>query len=185
MKTLLLKAFVFVACSASAQDNDFFLLKKRSGETTKSFYKGTYISFITADKEQYSGYIKKVAKDSVWVEYLDVVHSMTNIGSFIKDTITYQARRFAVKDIAYIQKDKQGFEQVALGGLLKLGGAGYILLHTVNGLIQKDKISAKNIAVAAGLYLAGILLNKLRKEYYYIGKRFHLQYISLAANPAK
>jgi hypothetical protein len=184
MKALLLTTFVFISCYCFAQDNDFFLLKKRSGATEKSFYRGTYISFITAGNESYSGFIKKVAKDSVWVEYREVVNAMTSIGGFISDTITYEARRFAVKDIRYIQKDEKGFEQVAPGGLLKLGGAGYILLHTINGLIQNDKVSVKNISIAAGFYLVGVLLNKIRKDYYYVGKRFQLQYISLAAKPA-
>lgn len=184
MKTLLLTSLIWASICTRAQKNDFFLLKKNSGKTIYSFYQGSYISFITAGKENYSGYIKKVAKDSVWVQYQEVLRNMTAIGSIILDTMTYEARRFAIKDIAGIHKEKQGFEQVALTGLMKVGSAGYILLHTINGLIQKDKISTKNISIAAGIYIAAVLLNKLKKDYYYIGRRFRLQYISLAANTA-
>jgi hypothetical protein len=184
MKPLLLILFLSIFFTAHAQGNDFFLLKKQSRKTLKHYYRGSYISFITKDKESYAGYIKKIAKDSVWIEYKQVLTNMTAIGSVITDTITYEARRFAVKDLSYIEKDKKGFEEAGLSVLLKLGGAGYILLHTINGLIRKDKISARNVGIAAGAYLAGVLLNKLRKDYYYIGKRFRIHYISLSANTA-
>lgn len=184
MKLLLLVATICFFYTAGAQGHDFFLLKKPSGKTVKSFYAGTYISFITNKKENYSGYIKKVAKDSVWIEYQEIFRSMTGIGSIILDTMTFEARRFAVKDIAYIEKEAKGFQQAVPAALLKIGGAGYILLHTVNGLIQKDNISVRNISIAAAAYLAGVLLNKLRKDYYYIGKRYRLHYISLASNTA-
>jgi hypothetical protein len=180
MKCGLLIPLLLLSCFSFSQKSDFFLLKKQSGKTVKSFYSGSYISFITNNKDHYSGYIKKVSNDSVWVEYQEVVRGMTLIGSILLDTITYQAKRFAVKDIAFIKKDKQGFEEAPLSGLMKLVSGGYILLHTVNGLIQKDKISLSNIGIAAGFYLAGVLLNKLKKDYYYIGNRYRLQYISLS-----
>lgn len=185
MKPLLLTALLLLSFFSEAQQSDFFLLKKRSGKTEQSYFRGSFISFITNDQLPYSGYIKKVAKDSVWVEYREVMRNMTVIGSVILDTVTYEAKRFAVKDIAAIAKDERGFGEVALSGLLKVGAAGYILLHTVNGVIQKEKISLRNIGIAAGVYLAGVVINKFRKDYYHVGRRFRLQYISLSDNAAK
>lgn len=185
MKLLLLTAFMFSALLSSAQQNDFFLVKKRSGKTEQSFFAGQYISLITKDKDGYSGYIKKIARDSLWVEYRDVFRNMTHIGSIILDTVTYEARRFAINDIAAIEKEHNGFAQVTLSALMKVGGAGYILLHTVTSLYQKEKISIRNLGIAAGVYLAGVVLNKLKKDHYHIGKRYRIQYVSLSSNTSQ
>jgi len=178
MKLLLLFFLITPSC-LQAQKNDFFLLKKKNDLTIKSFYEGSYISLVMSDNEHYSGIIRKVMKDSVWIEYQQVVTGMTAIGSIITDTIAYEAKRFAVKDIRYIKKEKRGFNEAVPSAILKIGGAGYIFLHTFNGIIQKDKISIKNISIAAGAFVAGVLMNKLKKEYYYIGKRYSVQYVSL------
>ena len=180
MKPLLLIVACCLVCGSFAQSNDFFLLRKRNGKTVNSFYKGSFISLLTKEKESHSGYIKKIARDSVWVEYQQVLRGMTMIGSVISDTVTYEAKRYAVKDIAFIGKEKGGFQQAVPSALLKIGGAGYILLHVVNGLIQKEKINMQNVSIAAAAYLAGVLMNKLRKNYYSVGRRFRIQYISLS-----
>lgn len=181
MKLLLICFLWLAAVTAHAQPGDFFILKTKPGKTIQRFYTGVYIDFITTQGESYSGFIKKVAADSVWVEYQREFRGFTAIGSVITDTIFYQARKFAVHDIAKIHKGDRGFSSVAAGKLLQILSGGYATLHLVNGLIQKQTINWKNIGIAAGVYLLGTLFNQLQRDYYYIGKKYRLQYIALSA----
>lgn len=179
MKLLLIQAFLLLTIATSAQRDDFFLLK-RSGKTVKSFFAGSYINFAAKDGETCSGYIKKVAHDSVWVEYHELVKGYTAFGGVLIDTIAYEARRFAVKDIVSIHKEEKRMEEAAPAVLLKIGSIGYILLHVINGIIQHQSINLKNIGIAAAAYAASVFISKLHKEEYYIGKKYQLQYLSLA-----
>jgi hypothetical protein len=180
MKPLLITYLVLVSVTASSQQTDFFLLK-HSGRTVRSFFAGSYIDFATIRGESHSGYIKKVANDSVWVENYQILKGYTMFGGAILDTMTFQAMKFAVKDITAIHKEKLRLEQTALPVLLKIGSAGYILLHIVNGIILKQNINFTRVGIAAAVYLVAVLIQKLRKEYYHIGKKYTLQYMSLSA----
>jgi hypothetical protein len=179
MKPLLILALLLTGLATSAQQSDFFLLK-RSGKTVKSFFAGSYINFETKGGEIYSGYIKKVARDSVWVEYHEIIKGYAAFGGVMLDTIAYEARRFAISDISSIHKEEKRLEQTAPVVLLKIGSAGYILLHITNGIILHQSINLKKIGIAAGAYFAAVLIGKLHKEDYYIGKKYRLQYVSLS-----
>jgi hypothetical protein len=178
MKLLLILTILMISMAALSQQSDFFLLK-RSGKTIRSFFQGSYIDLVTRDGENYSGYIKKIARDSVWVEYHEILKGYSAFGGVVLDTMTFEARRFAMNNILSIHKEEQRLEQAAPAVLLKIGSAGYLSLHIINGLIQHQSISLKKVGIAAGAYLAGVLISKLHKENYYIGKRYRLQYISL------
>jgi hypothetical protein len=180
MKLLLILALLLTYLPSSAQQSDFFLLK-RSGKTVKSFFTGGYINFATKKGETCSGYIKKVAHDSVWVEYQDIIKGYTAFGGVLLDTIAYEARRFAITDIASIHKEEKRLEQSAPAVLLRIGSTGYILLHIINSIILHQTISLKKLGIAAGVYIASVLIHKLHKEDYYIGGKYSLQYVSLSA----
>jgi hypothetical protein len=180
MKLLLLTSLLMMSVVASSQRNDFFLLK-HSGRTIQSFFQGSFISLQARDGEYYSGFIKKIANDSVWIEQREVIKGYTAFAGAILDTMTFEARRISVSDIASIHKEKQRLEQTAPSILLKLGSAGYISLHVINALILHQSASFKKIGIAAAIYLAAVMVNAVHKENYYIGKKFSLQYVSLAA----
>jgi hypothetical protein len=180
MKLLLISCFSLISICASAQQNDFFLLK-HSGRTVKSFFQGSFIHLTAKDGETYSGYIKKIAHDSLWIESREILKGYTAYGGVIRDTMTFEARRLAVQDIASIAKDSHRLEQAAPTILLKLGAMGYAGLHLINAWILHQNISARKLIIAAGVYISGVLINVLHRENYYIGKRFSVQYVSLSS----
>ncbi|HEX6914558.1 MAG TPA: hypothetical protein VF145_04930 [Chitinophagaceae bacterium] len=180
MKPLLLTTCIALAFCASAQTEDFFLLKKRSGKTIERFYTGTFIQFISKDQKIVEGLIRRVRHDSVWIAHQQIARGFTAIGSVLTDTITYEARRFAVSDIYAIRKTGNRFSEASLAGLMMLGSAGYAGLHIINSLINKETINGSNLIAASVIFLGGVLINQLHRDYYYIGRKYRILYIPAA-----
>ena len=127
--------------------------------------------------EKFNGYIKKIQNDSVWVEYHHITRSVTHIGSVILDTFVYNAKPFAVKDIAMITKDDQPSR--LLPTMMQAGAIGYTGLHVFNGLRDGGEIEGKNIAIAAGVYVAGTVWKRFIKSEWVMGKRYRVQYVAM------
>lgn len=57
------------------------------------------------------------------------------------------------------------------------GGTGYLLLHVINAAYLKQPVVGSTVAIAGGIAVTGLVMNKLRKRKYVIGKGYELKYI--------
>ncbi|MBX2923067.1 MAG: hypothetical protein KF746_12790 [Chitinophagaceae bacterium] len=180
-KTLLLFLYIAFSFCGYTQQSDFISLKKKNGRTVKSYFKGVPFEFVHSNGSAVSGIIDRVYNDTVFMILYDVRMSPTFWGTRAPDTIAKYDLRFHYKEIAAIPKPAKGFEFVRNGTLFMIGGGGYAFLHTFNGLIQKKEISPPVIAISGGVALLGFGMKKLRKYYYFIGKRHTIEYVKMTS----
>jgi hypothetical protein len=60
-----------------------------------------------------------------------------------------------------------------------VAGISYAILHVVNAPILDQPILPGQLAIAGGITATGIVLNRIHKSTVRLGKKYHLQYISL------
>ena len=60
-----------------------------------------------------------------------------------------------------------------------VAGISYAILHVVNAPILDQPILPGQLAIAGGITATGIVLNRIHKNTVRLGKKYHLQYISL------
>jgi len=161
-----------------SQQSDFLSLRK-NGRTMKNYFTGSEFNFIHESGSAISGIIEKIYKDTIYMYQYDIRMSPTPWGTQFADTIGKYHLKYSLKEIAAIPKPHKGFEFIRNGTIFMIGGVGYAALHTINGLIQKDKIDPKTLIISGGVALAGYAMHKLRKYYYTIGKKYTIEYIQL------
>ncbi len=161
-----------------AQQNDFISFKKK-GRTVANYFKGVPIHFIRKNGDHINGMINRIERDSIFLTFHDVRMIPNQWGTAAPDTIARYDMRFHYNEIAAIPKPFTGLGVIRRGGLFIVGGTTYAVLHTVNGLIQKDKIDPTTIAVSGAVVLAGYGLRKSVKTRYPIGKKYTIEYIRL------
>jgi hypothetical protein len=180
MKKLLLALFfnsILIHCSA--QQSDILLLKKKNGRTVKSFFGGSFIYFIDQSGREMSGVIKKIERDTLFIQYFDVRRAYTRWGTTVADTITAYLFRYHYNEIRAIPKSLSAFEFVRDGTIFMIGGVGYAALHLINSAIQEEEVVGKTVAIAGGVAVAGFIMKKLRKKKYVMGKKYSLQYVNM------
>ena len=82
----------------------------------------------------------------------------------------------------YISFQLAGGQWIKGGWLFRVGGAGYAILDVVNGLIRNDfsfKKEKTSLAIAAGVFLFGVILQHTYKLTYRIGKRYKLETVKM------
>lgn len=180
-------AFIFIIvtlysiCSA-AQPSDLLILKKNN-RTLQTFFPGNEIAFNTSSGN-YSGIIKSINRDSLFLIYYDIKQIPTSLGVYILDTVgTYP---FAVnyKQITGFGKMKKNkFDWSGSGGALLGGG---VLLTTVGlgtWLFTKPNsqyyASPYLIGGAAVLGGIGYLIMKTGNKGMILGKKYSLEYITV------
>ena len=175
---------IITLCSiyCAAQPSDILILKKNN-RTLQTFFPGNEITFKTSSV-YYSGIIKSINRDSLFLLQYDVRQIPTNLGVYVLDTIaTY---RFAVnyKQITGFGKMKNNkFDWSGSGGALLGGG---ILLTTVGlgtWLFSKPNTryyaSPYLVGGAAILGCIGYLLLKSGHKGMMLGKKYSLEYIKV------
>ena len=65
------------------------------------------------------------------------------------------------------------------GWIFRVGGAGYVLLDIVNGLLRNDLAFSVGWIYGAAVFGLGVLLKHVYKPYYVLGKRYHFETISI------
>lgn len=171
--------FILLPLSAWCQKSDFISLKKKQ-KTINHYFKNTQITFLHTNGGYVSGIIMDIKHDSIFLKIPDIRQMGNPWGIPIWDTVAVSYAKYHYKEIAAIPKPPRSFEFVRNGLLLKIAGAGYGTLHTVNGLIQKDKIDPIIVAASAGAYGLGIALKKSRRYEYSIGNKYTIQYVGIA-----
>ena len=67
------------------------------------------------------------------------------------------------------------------GWIFRTGAAGYAALSVANGLIKNDfTFTGSRLGIAAGVFLAGVLLKKTYKLTHRLGKKYYLETIKIS-----
>jgi hypothetical protein len=177
--SFLLLASLLFQVDINAQGSDIIALKKGNHRTLKTYFAGTQIQFITIAGTDVQGMIRKIEKDSLYINIYDSRPQYTIWGTSFWDTVSVSLYRYHYKEIREIMKPPQHFSFVRNGFIFIMGGFSYAFLHSVNALYLKEKIDPKTLAFSGGSVLAGLLLKKLHRNTIRIGKQHYLQYIPL------
>jgi hypothetical protein len=183
MKTVFVFTMITM-CSmyCAAQPSDILILKKNN-RTLQTFFPGNEITFKTSSGD-YSGIIKSINHDSLFLIYYDIKQMPTNLGVYVLDTVaTYP---FAVnwkQIIGFGKTGKNKFDWSGSGGALLGGG---LLLTTVGlgtWLFTKpnSRYYASPYLVGGATFLAGIgfFLIKSGHKGMMLGKKYSLEYIKV------
>ena len=177
---LLLVLLLSLPLLPKAQGWDMVLLKKHD-KTINNYMPGRSIMFTMRDGRFAAGMIKKIEKDSIFLQEYDVRKAYNAWGTSALDTISAYLNAYAYRDINAIMRADKGFEFIRDGSLFMVGGSVYMVLHVVNSIIQKAPLSPKAMAISGGFIVGGWVMHKLRKHEYRIGDKYHLEYLPVAA----
>lgn len=180
--------FLLLCCCASqiaaAQLSDILSVRRPNGRTIKSFYAGSYISFVTKYGTPVSGTINTLRNDSLLINTFNTRVVPTYLGVTIVDTFAFRIEKIHYKDIGQIQiftKHRDIYRR--LGSYMIIGGGGFIFLNTFNGLLEKadlfEKGNLRRLGTAAGIAVSGIALQVATREVRNTKKRHNIVYISL------
>ncbi len=191
IRLLLILFLTGYTISALAQDN-MLALKKRSN-TIQRFWKNGYISFQLQDGRWMKGVITKIANDSFYLTTEIITNSLLRA-----DTQHYSGYHYAISDIYalpkrglqidYINGEFQinkaaghmHFYWVKSGWLFRAGAIGYVALDAANGLIKHNfTFSGSKYGIAAGVFAGGVLLKKVYKVTYRLGKKYRLEVVKM------
>lgn len=176
---LLILLFSCAMLHCYSQSSDILLLKKKNGRTVKSYFSGSFIYFIDRSGREMSGNIKKIERDTLFIQYFDVRRAYNRWGTSVSDTVTSYLFRYHYNEIKSIPKSTTAFEFVRDGTIFMIGGVGYAALHLINSAIQHEEVVGKTVAIAGGVAAAGFIMRTLRKKSYVIGKKYNLQYVNM------
>lgn len=180
MKKVFLYFLSILYCHLVIAQNDFIILKKNE-HTIRTIFAGSQLSFTTSSR-YYSGRIRSIEKDSIYLLEYDIRQVPTTLGVYMMDTVgTYYSRIF-YKDIVKIGKPRKGFDIAASGGALLGGGALITAVGLGTWVFTKSgdryHASPKLVAGSAILAAAGYALLKTNTNVYSIGRKYQLKYIS-------
>ena len=182
MKKLLAICLVFnviIPVITLAQGSDMVLLKKKNNRTVKSYLSETPIHLITVNGENIKGKIKKIDKDSLFINTYDERAGYTMWGTRVWDTLSIGLTKIHYNEVSEIVKPRAGMSIIKNGYIFLAGGISYALLHLVNAAYLKQPVDGVVMAKAGGLIIGGWILKKTNKSTVKIGRRYHLQYVPL------
>jgi hypothetical protein len=185
---ILLLSFLF-----AHTQQDFFVLKKKN-KVLQRFTTGSFIIFQLNDGEWISGDIKKIRRDSFYVQPRSVRLTMFGL-----DTVHFTIRGIALNDIAvmprktamvYYSNDKpqlihghEKYTYVKNGLVFQLLGGGYAALNIGNNLFDHNppfgKSNRNRLFIAAAVFAIGQFLHSTYRQHLHLGKKYHFQYIRL------
>lgn len=191
-RIILITLFIFCTAGVFAQ-NDFLVFKKKD-KTVQRFFKNSCITFQLNDREWIYGIITNIENDSFYLTKVVIqVHLM---GS---DTFYFSGFHYALSDIYAMPKKGvqvhyvNGHYEISRAGghvhwfwikngwLFSAGGAGYALLHVLNGVTKKEyNFSGKNLGIAGGVFSAGVLLRYLYKPVLRTGRNYRLAVVKVS-----
>jgi hypothetical protein len=160
-----------------AQGSDMIVLKKGKHKTLKTWLAYSQVHFITIAGNEVTGTIKKIEKDSLFINIYDERKNYTPWGTSFWDTIAVGLSRYHYNEIREVIKPQRGFGFIRNGLLFIIGGTAYAFLHSVNGLYLKQPIDPVTMAISGGTVASGLVLQKIHRRSVPLGKRYYLQYI--------
>jgi hypothetical protein len=183
MKTVFVfTVIIFCSIFCTAQPSDLLILKKNN-RTLQTFFPGNEITFNTPSG-YYSGIIKSINHDSLFLVYYDIRQIPTNLGVYVLDTVATYPFAVNYKQIIGLGKMKKNKFDWSGSGSALLGGG--LLLTTVGlgtWLFTKPNsryyASPYLVGSAAILGAIGYLLIKSGNKGMILDKKYSLEYIKV------
>ena len=184
----------FVAIIALLLSNKFiyaqksFLEYKKGRKVISRFWEGSEIAFLGRGGEWEKGVIKKLKRDSIYIQPSYVRYYLMGT-----DTITLNTIGFSINDIWAMPKRgmlidyKNGtfqinragghvhFYWIKSGAIFRYGAAAYLAVSLINSINSENKVTGGELAIGAGVFAFGVLLKCLYKPYFKIGRKYHLE----------
>lgn len=156
---------------------------KKNGQSVKTLIKGLYATFKTTTGDWVNAYIYDVKNDSLFFKDIIVRQVPTQWGVPKMDTMATIIRGLHFQDIASVPKRREPFSFIRNGTLFMIGGAGYVGLNVANSAILHYPVFGKDnlpgLAIGAGVFGIGKLMQKLHKDVITVGKKYTIHYIKL------
>ncbi len=182
-KLILLTVLLFSTIIVSAQ-SDFVVVKKRNNRTVKTFMPGANITLTTYQNFVLSGSIEEIRNDSIFVKMYNIVFVPTQFGTTAIDTLGSNIIGVNYREIQRIDLGKRdAFGFVKKGTVFMIGGLGYIALNLINsgylGESVSDPENLTSLAIAAGVAIAGLTLNRIYNYHKRNGMLYRIKYINM------
>jgi len=181
MNLLKRSIFLFLFCGICnqllAQGSDMVVLKKGPERTLKTYLSGSQIHFVTIAGTEVQGMIRKIQKDSLYINIYDERPAYTMWGTSFWDTVSVGLSRYHIKEVREIFKPREKFSFIKNGLIFKMGGSAYAILHSVNALYLKQPIIPTTMAISGAVALTGFALGRIHKRTVTLGNKYYLQYI--------
>jgi hypothetical protein len=180
-RCLMLFIFFLIGAETVAQvvASDMVVLRNKQGHTIKSYFSGMPIDFGDLSGREVSGIVRKIEHDTLYIQQYDIRRAYNQWGTYVMDTVTAYLLKYNVNEITWIRKPRKGFEFVRDGTIFIIGGTAYLLLHVFNAAYLHEPVVASTVAIAGGIALGGVVMKKLRKNKYMIGKKYKMVYIPM------
>ena len=191
-KPLLITLALFWCIAGNTQQN--VLLFKKGNKVIDRYWIGKSISFLLKYQGWQQGAITKIQNDSFYIRPTIVQYNMMGT-----DTFHFPLMGFAIADIYAMPKkgyllhfvngrweiSKTGghvhWYWVKSGWIFRVGAAGYAALYVINGIIDHDlSLNNGSLAIAAGVFLFGVLLKHLYKPTLQLRNKYHLEIVDLS-----
>jgi hypothetical protein len=183
-KSVLLIFLALISMDSIGQQQgsfDMVVLRDANDRTIKSYFQGIPITFGTRSGRYVEGTIRKIERDSIFIQKYDVRRAMTMWGTQVQDTVGIFWTAYHTNEISWIRKPKAKFEFVRDGTIFMIGGVAYTALHVFNAAYLGEPVIWSTVGIAMGIAAAGFVMLKLRKRKYEIGHGYTLKYINTEA----
>ncbi|HSF45514.1 MAG TPA: hypothetical protein VLA58_05865 [Chitinophagaceae bacterium] len=183
-KVVLLLFLTWISMETIGQQQgsfDMVVLRDVNGRTIKSYFQGIPIVFGTTSGRYVEGTIRKIERDSIFVQKYDVRRAMTMWGTQVQDTVGIFWTAYHTNEVSWIRKPKAKFEFVRDGTIFMIGGTAYAALHVFNAAYLGEPVVWSTVGISMGIAAAGFVMHKLRKRKYTIGHGYILKYINTEA----
>jgi hypothetical protein len=180
MKPLLSFFLCIVITTHSFSQSDLLVLKQRN-QIIQTWVPGSFINFQFSSKQWLQGIIKYIRNDSIVMEQIALRQVPTQLGYPTTDTAKLGIMKLHVNEIYGIPKRNMRSGIIANGTLFQLGSAAYIFLNIFNSLIRGEQVfgpqNLPGLAIAAGVFIVGKILEATHKEYITLGKKYTMETI--------
>ena len=164
---------------ATAQGSDIILVKKGANKTVARLVPGRPVSLSEKSGASIDGNVDRIDRDTLYVRQYDIRRRPTQWGTSVADTVSTWTVAVHYRDIVTLQKTSESFALFRNGMIPLVAGTGYSLLHLVNAGLQKEPVDGRTMAIAGGVALTGLVLNKTHRSYIRLDGRYRLEYIDL------
>jgi len=162
-----------------AQNSDFIILKKK-GKTSASWFAGRNIAFTTKSGAFINAYINEIKNDTLYLQEFIVQQSLTSFGTYFYDTVGSYHYKFHYNQLKAIGREsKRNFDWKGSGGVLLGGGTLLTIGSGIVYLADRKKFSAPLMLASAGLATIGYFLAKGKSNTMTIGGKYELIYMNM------
>jgi len=182
MRPVLLLFTFFCCFHANLWSQSGILVFKKKNQNIQSWVKDDYIRFQYVTTQWLEGRIKRIDKDSIFVNCYVTRQIANQFGFPTIDTSWFGLMGIHISEIIGMPGSRYRGGLFTNGSLLKIGSAGYVFLNLFNSLESGEPVFAsynlRRIGIAAAVFLVGHLQSLKYKSYIRMGKKYSMHVIS-------